>query len=183
LTTAIHAQDLGKGRFEVRASGGIINAGNGPVRVVSPTFGIEGAFGLSRFIAITAGYTYHSLRNYALVTCDSPPFDLPGETFRDKNCTSYEFQYEFMGGVRISAPNRSRITPHLQISLGAIKQNSPLLLPSGLTPGKTEFGFGPGAGVDYKLSRHFGVGVDANFVKANRFTGFYHVTGSVFFRF
>ena len=43
--------------------------------------------------------------------------------------------------------------------------------------------FGHRAGLDFKLSRHFGVGVDANFVKANRITGFYHVMGGVFFRF
>jgi hypothetical protein len=58
-----------------------------------------------------------------------------------------------------------------------------LLLPSGLAPGKTEFGFGPGVGVDFKIMRHFGTSIDANIVKANRFTGFYHVTGGVFFRF
>jgi hypothetical protein len=149
---------------------------------VSPALGIEGAFGLSRFVALTAGYTHDYLLDSALVTCDKPAFIQPGETFRLKNCISYEFQHEFMGGVRISAPNRSRITPHLEFSLGAVKQTS-TSSPADFATGKTEFGLSPGAGVDYKLSRHFGLVVDANFVKANRITGFYHVMGGVFFRF
>jgi len=189
LLTTVYAQDLEKGRFEIRASGGIVNAGNtdmrlsdAPLRVVSPAFGIEGAFGLSRFVALTAGYTHDYLLDSALVTCDKPPFIQPGETFRLKNCISYEFQHEFMGGVRISAPNRSRITPHLEFSLGAVKQTS-TSSPADFATGKTEFGLAPGAGVDFKIMRHFGVGVDANFVKANRITGFYHVMGGVFFRF
>ena len=176
LAAALNAQDLGKGGFEVRASWGIVNAGNGIDRVISPTIGVEGAFGLSRIIALTAGYTHDSLHDPVLVTCR--PFLIPPP----KDCTSYEFQHEFMGGVRISAPNRTRITPHLQFALGAVRQTS-TSSPASSATGKTEFGFGPGAGLDYKLTRHFGIGVDANYVKANSLPGFYHVTGSVFFRF
>ncbi len=176
LTAVLNAQDLGKGGFEVRAYGGIINAGGGPVRITSPTAGVEGAFGLSRFVALTAAYTHDSLHDSALVTCRA--FLIPPP----KDCTSYEFQHEFMGGVRISAPNRTPITPHLQFALGAVRQTS-TSSPASFATGETEFGFGPGAGLDYKLTRHFGIGVDANYVKANRLPGFYHVTGSVFFRF
>jgi hypothetical protein len=182
LTSSLFAQDLGKGNFEVRASAGIVNAGDGPVRVVAPAFGIEGAFGLSRFLALTAGYTHDNLHDSNLVTCDPPPYNLPGETYIPKNCVSYEFQHEFMGGVRLSVPNRSRITPHLQLSLGAIRQTS-TSGPASFATGKTEFGFGPGAGLDFKITRHFGTSIDANFVKANRYTGFYHVMGGVFYRF
>jgi hypothetical protein len=182
LATALYGQDLEQGHFEIRALGGIVNAGNGPVRVVSPTLRIEGAFGLSRFVALTAGYTHDFLLDSALVTCDSPPFILPGETFRLKNCISHEFQHEFMGGVRISAPNRSRITPHLQFSLEAVRQTS-TSSPADFATERTEFGFGPGVGVDVKIMQHFGTSVDANFVKANRMTGFYHVMGGVYIRF
>jgi hypothetical protein len=182
LPPALYAQDLEKGGFEVRAFGGIINAGNGPTRVVSPAVGIEGAFGISRFVALTAGYTHDYLHDSALVTCDPPAFILPGQTTIPKNCVSYEFQQEFMGGVRVSAPNRSRLTPHLQFSLGAVRQTS-TSSPASFASGKTEFGLGPGAGVDCKITRHFGTSIDVNFVKANRLTGFYHVTGGVFFRF
>jgi opacity protein-like surface antigen len=184
LSAALYAQDLRSSGFEVRASGGIINVGSGSVRIASPSPGFQGAFGLSRFIALTAGYTYDHMHGGDFVTCPSLPTapNLPGQTFVPKDCSNFGFQHEFIGGVRISAPNRNAITPHIQFNLGAVKQTGNWMSEPFVT-GRTEFGFGPGAGIDYKLSRHFGIGVDANFVKANRMTGFYHVTGDVFFRF
>jgi hypothetical protein len=181
LTAALNAQNLGKGGFEIRAFGGIVNAGGGPVRIIESAAGVQGAFGLSRFVAVTAGYTHDYSLDSFLIDCPSGATHiyLPGQTFIPKDCTNYGFQNEFMGGFRISAPNRSAITPHVEFSLGAVKQTAG----DNFATGRTEFGFGPGAGLDYKLTRHLGIGVDANYVKANRLPGFYHVTGSVFFRF
>jgi len=117
-----------------------------------------------------------------LVTCDLAPFDLPGQTVIPKNCVSAEFQHEFMGGFRISMPNPTRITPHLDLAAGAIKQTS-TSSPASFSDGRTEFGFAPGIGADIKVMRHFGVSIDANFVKANHMTGFYHVMGGLYFLF
>jgi len=182
LTASIYAQDLGKGNVEVKISGGFIDAGNGPVRVAAPALGIEGAFGLSRFLAVTGGYTHDYLNSASLVTCDPAPLNLPGQTIIPKNCVSAEFQHEFMGGVRISAPNVGRVTPHLEFAVGALKQSS-TSSPASFSNGRTEFGFRPGLGADLKIVRHFGISIDANFVKAHHTTGFYHVMGGVYFLF
>lgn len=48
LTAVLDAQDLGKGGFEIRAFGGIVNAGGGTIRITEPAAGVQGAFGLSR---------------------------------------------------------------------------------------------------------------------------------------
>ena len=87
-----------------------------------------------------------------------------------------------MGGFRISMPNPTRITPHLDLAAGAIKQTS-TSSPASFSDGRTEFGFAPGIGADIKVMRHFGVSIDANFVKANHMTGFYHVMGGLYFLF
>ena len=67
-----------------------------------------------------------------------------------------------MGGFRISMPNPTRITPHLDLAAGAIKQTS-TSSPASFSDGRTEFGFAPGIGADIKVMRHFGVSIDANF--------------------
>lgn len=166
LTASIYAQDLGKGNVEIKISGGFVDAGNGPARVAAPALGIEGAFGLSRFLAVTVGYTHDYLNSAVLVTCDPTPFNLAGQTIIPNNCVSAEFQHEFMGGVRISAPNATRVTPHLEFAVGAIKQTS-TSSPASFSNGRTEFGFAPGLGADIKIVRHFGISIDANFVKAH----------------
>lgn len=174
LTTAVYAQDLRKGRFELRASGGI-NAGGGPIDSPSPSYDLEAAFGLSKFFALTSDYAHDYLPDIEFA------FAVPGQF--NVQVIQNRIQ-EFLGGVRFSVPNHSPITPHLQFSMGAVRRTSDPFFSAFVTSSaQTEFGLAPGAGLDYKLSRHFGVGVDANFVKANRMTGFYHVTGGVFFRF
>jgi hypothetical protein len=166
----VYADDLGKGSFEVRASGGI-NASNGPGSWPLPSYELQTAFGISKVFALTAGYTHDYLPDTVLGSFCSSPIACNQQEFHNRI-------HEFMGGVRLSVPNSSPITPHLQFSMGAVRQTSDFSSFS-----RTEFGIAPGAGLDFKLSRHFGIGVDANFVKANRFTGFYHVMGGVFFRF
>jgi hypothetical protein len=185
LNTAVYANDLGKGSFEVRASGGI-NASNSTGGSPSPSYELEAAFGLSRFFALTAGYTHDYLRDSAFLFCNVSDFILPGQVANLANCNQQKFEnriHEFMGGVRFSVSNHSPITPHVQFSMGAVRQTSDPSPANFSGSFRTEFGIAPGAGLDYKLSRHFGIGVDANFVKANRITGFYHVMGEVFFRF
>jgi hypothetical protein len=173
LTTAVRAQDLGTGRFESRASGGI-NAGGGPIDSPSPSYDLEAAFGLSRFFALTGDYAHDYLPDTRFLIC-------LGVCIQQ---ASQDRIQEFLGGVRFSVPNHSPITPHLQFSMGAVRRTGDPLFSAFVTSSaQTEFGLAPGAGLDYKISRHFGVGVDANFVKANRMTGFYHVTGGMFFRF
>ena len=139
--------------------------------------GAGGAFGLSKFVAMTAGYTHDSRRDSSIFFCVL----YPGQTINPIGCYRNDSHYtihEMMGGVRFSAVNRSRFTPYAGVSLGVVKQTSDDP-PSRLTG----FGFAPNAGVDVKLTRHFGVNTDAAYVKANRFTGFYRVTGGVVFRF
>jgi len=174
LTTAVYAQDLGKGQLELRASGGI-NAGGRPIGSPSPSYDLEAAFGLSRFFAFTGDYAHDYLPDIGFA------FVVPGRF--NQQVIQNRIQ-EFLGGVRFSVPNHSPITPHLQFSMGAVRRTSDPFFAAFVTSStQTEFGLAPGAGLDYKISRHFGVGVDANFVKPNRMTGFYHVTGGVFFRF
>jgi len=179
LTTTVYAEDLGKGRLELRASGGI-NAGGGPIGSPSPSYDLEAAFGLSRFFALTGDYAHDYLPDseFAFIL---PVFAVQGQF--NVHVIQNRIQ-EFLGGVRFSVPNHSPITPHLQFSMGAVRRTSdPFFAAFVTSSAQTEFGLAPGAGLDYKVSRHFGVGVDANFVKANRMTGFYHVMGGVFFRF
>jgi hypothetical protein len=183
FNTSISAQDLERGRFEVRAFGGTNAVGWNR----EPSWGAGGAFGLSKFVAITAGYTHDNLQSLSLLLCTSPFFLLPGQTIDPTSCVRNDVNsalHEFMGGVRVSAVNRSRFTPYAGFSLGAVKRTSHSSS-AGFGEGAdlTEFGFAPGAGLDVKVTRHFGVCADAAYVKANRFTGFYRVTGGVFFRF
>jgi opacity protein-like surface antigen len=172
LSAAAFADDLGKGSFEVRAAGGINASNRDVLGSPLPSFELQAAFGISKFFALTAGYTHDYLQDTGFgFFCLLPTPAACNQEFHNRI-------HEFMGGVRFSVPNLSPITPHLQFGMGAVRQTSDF---SGFS--RTEFGIAPGAGLDFKLSHHFGIGVDANFVKANRFTGFYHVMGGVFFRF
>ena len=56
LTTAVRAPDLGKSRFEIRASGGI-NAGGLPIGSSSPSYDLEAAFDISGFFALIGDLT------------------------------------------------------------------------------------------------------------------------------
>jgi hypothetical protein len=160
LASAVCAQDLGKGRFEIRASGGI-NAGGGPLGSPSPSYDLEAAFGVSRFFALTGDYAHDYLPDTRFLIC-------LGVCIQQASRNRIQ---ESLGGVRFSVPNHSPITPHLQFSMGTVRRTSDPFFSAFVTSSaQTEFGLAPGAGLDFKLSRHFGVGVDANFVKANRIT-------------
>lgn len=185
--SSILAQDLERGGFEIRGSGGI-NGGASPYNHTGdPGWRIEGAYGLSRFIAVTAGYTHDNLQTRAFFVCGTPFPIQPGQSLDLTNCNSSGIDsalHEFMGGVRFSAANHTRLTPYVRFDLGAVRQTSHSSS-STFNPGPdiTKFAFSPGAGVDLQLTHHLGVGAEAEYVKPNRLGGFYRVMGGVFFRF
>ena len=187
FNSSMSAADLERGHFEIRASGGMNGGANGYGHTGEPSWSIEGAVGLSRFVALTAGYTHDDLRSQSLLFCTSPFLIVPGQIIDPANCARNDVDsalHQFMGGVRFSAVNSSRLTPYVRLDLGAVKRTSHSSSP-GFSDGRdlTEFAFAPGAGLDLKLTRHFGVGAEAAYVKPNRFGGFYRVMGGVFFRF
>jgi hypothetical protein len=181
----LSAQDLAAGHVEARFLGGANYSYTGSGRAAAPSYSIEGAFGVSRFVALTGSYTHDGLPDSNLFLCFA---DRPSDISLS-NCTRYTSSrriHEFMGGVRVSAINRTRFTPYVQMSLGTLRQTTDSLQTPQVssTGGEiTRFGVAPGLGVDVKLTRHFGIAIDARSVKAIDFHWLYRTTGGVFVRF
>src|SRR5262249_53576724 len=112
------AQDLRRGRFEIRARGGINNTRFG----TAPAVWVEGAFGLSKSVASTGTYVHDYLNDDTIRFCVVSFFILPGQQIGQ--CTAAPSGtrriHEFMGGLRLSLPNRSKFTPFVHASLGAV---------------------------------------------------------------
>lgn len=99
-------RDLNRGRREARAFVGLsFGRGAGLMDTVAPTAGAEVALGVNRLLAITGGYANNSLGMFSAR------------------------RHEAMGGVRISAANRSRVTPYGALTAGAVTSSA-----SGQTP-------------------------------------------------
>ena len=90
-------RDLNRGRGELRGFAGVsFGPSSGLMDTVAPTAGAEVAFGLNRLLAVTGSYANNSLGMHSAR------------------------RHEVMGGVRISAANRSRVTPYGALTAGAI---------------------------------------------------------------
>ena len=107
------AQDgnLTHGRKEIRGFGGM-TFGNSYLQRLTFSGGVEVAFGLNRYFGLTADYAYNSLGKDETAFCIPP-----------SSCTfkQTEKAHELMGGIRISVPNRSRVTPYASITTGLVR--------------------------------------------------------------
>lgn len=148
-------RDLIRGRGEVRGFSGFSFGGNrGLMDTVAPTAGAEVAVGISRLIAVTGSYANNGLG------MNSPR------------------RHEVMGGVRVSAVNRSRVTPYGALTAGAVATSGSgatnmmggwtgMMGTTASTTGSTaKVAISPGGGIDCKISRNVGVFLDFRAVKA-----------------
>jgi sorbitol-specific phosphotransferase system component IIA len=183
--TGVSAQDLESGHVEMRFLGGTNYSYPGPSREIWPTYSIEGAIGVTRWIAATAGYTRDMLPDSNITGCSLFPTGIDGVG----NCTYYASGrriQEFMGGVRVSGVNPTHFTPFAQVSVGAVRQTTDSFHAATVSFSGSEFtrfGVAPGVGLDVKLTRHLGIAFDARAVKAVDFHWFYRATGGMFLRF
>ena len=125
---------------------GFAGANAGPNRAPFPnasfTVGAEVAVGLLRNLSVTGTYAFDSLGSVDVVSAHA---------------------HEFMGGVRVPFPNRSVATPYLQTSLGGLTVAAGAF---GFSVSTTKFAFAPGGGVNFRLARHLGLGIDFRALKA-----------------
>jgi opacity protein-like surface antigen len=181
LCAAAFAQssDLDRGKKEVR-----VFAGMSTSRAVSvePTFsgGAEAAVGLNRIIAITGNYatSFHRISDQYCAF---------------NECLNFEEHRrldEFMGGVRFSVPNPSRITPYGVVTAGALvltdhtSASGPSFRSISSTESSAHFGVAVGGGVNFRITPRFGIAFDARGIYPIPSTAWYlPTTGGVYFRF
>lgn len=162
---------LNQGRGELRGFGGVSFGSNtGSMDTVAPTVGTEVAFGINRVLAVTGSYANNSLGMYSAR------------------------RHEVMGGVRISAANRSRVTPYGALTAGAVTASatgqsgmmggSAGMMGSATNTGRTtaRFAVSPGGGIDCKIGRNVGVFLDFRAVKAIDIGWYGRTAAGVFFR-
>lgn len=156
---------LASGRIEIRGFGG---ANGGPDRSpfsdASYSLGGEVAVDLLRYLAVTGTYSYDDIGSFGIVS---------------------EKAHEFMGGIRVPFPNRSVVTPYVQTSIGGVHlvANAGNILGVTISAGTTKFAVAPGGGIDFKVTRHFGLGIDIRAIKPVDIKWQYRATGVAFFRF
>ncbi len=153
------------GRVDIR---GLIGANGGPDRSpfsdANVSAGVEVGVGLLRNLAVTGTYVYDRVGSIGAVTAHVD---------------------EFMGGVRVPFPNKSRVTPYIQTSFGGAHFNASAF---GFGVSTTKFAVAPGGGLDIRIARHFGVGADFRALKAvdvplGGLSWQYRATGAFIFRF
>jgi opacity protein-like surface antigen len=133
---------------------------------------------LNRFIALTGNY--------------ATSFHRIGDRFcSSEGCVEFEDHRrldEFMGGVRFSVPNASRITPYGAVTAGVLALTSRTST-SGTAFGGTSntnshFGVAAGGGVTFSLTQRFGVVFDARAIYPVPGTAWHVRTAAgVYFRF
>ena len=171
--------DLDRGKKEVR-----VFAGMSTSRAVSvdPTLsaGAEAAVGLNRMIALTGNYaiSFHRIGDQYCAFNDC--FDF--EEHRRLN--------EFMGGVRFSVPNPSRITPYGVVTAGALvltdhtSASGTAFGSISNTESSVRFGVAVGGGINFRITPRFGIAFDARGIDPIPGTAWYvHTIGGVYFRF
>ncbi|MCL4797504.1 MAG: hypothetical protein KJZ84_23270 [Bryobacteraceae bacterium] len=148
-------RDLDRGRAELRGFAGVsFGPSSGLMDTVAPTAGAEIAFGLNRLLAVTGSCANNSLGMHSAR------------------------RHEVMGGVRISAANRSRVTPYGALTAGAVTASvsgrtsamggsTDMMGATAIAGGSiARFGVSPGGGIDCKIGRNVGVFLDFRAVKA-----------------
>ena len=153
------------GRIEIRGFGGA-NWGpdRSPFSDASYSLGGEVAVDLLRYLAVTGTYSYDDIGTFGIVSGKA---------------------HEFMGGVRVPFPGHSVVTPYIQTSVGGIHlvESAGNVLGVSISAGDTKFAVAPGGGIDFKVTRRFGLGIDMRAIKPVDIEWQYRATGVVFFRF
>lgn len=142
---------LEQGRFEVRGFGGL--AGDSSNIFGDPKFsgGVGAAMGLNRYVALTG--------HYALDRIGRSNWCFSGPCAPLAN----EKAHEFMGGLRLSLPNHSRVTPYAAGTIGAVRLvnfNSSATIPS------TQFAAGVGVGLNIRIHQGIGAALELHGVRA-----------------
>jgi hypothetical protein len=132
------------GRPEIR---GFVGANGStdryPFPGVSYTLGAEVAVGLLKYLSATGTYAFDNIGTRYGIAAHA---------------------HEFMGGARVPFRNRSKVTPYIQTSLGGFNVSGSHT--GGFSVGVTKFAVAPGGGMDFRLSRHMGLGFDFRAIKA-----------------
>jgi Outer membrane protein beta-barrel domain len=155
--------DLSHGKVEIRGFGGGINAGNLLLNQPAFSAGVEGAFGLNRIVALTGYYAFDHLGTVDSASCFSSGCSQSHER---------RTMHEFMGGVRFSIPNRSRITPYGDVNAGGVLRTETFSLSGSDVSyagsfSVSRFAVSVGAGANYRISRRTGINVDVRGTAAN----------------
>lgn len=164
-------RDLNRGRGELRGFAGVsFGSSSDLTDTVAPTAGAEVAFGLNRLLAVTGSYANNSLGMHS------------------------SRRHEVMGGVRISAANRSRVTPYGALTVGAVTASvsgrtgvmggsTDMMGTTASTGGSTaKFAVSPGGGIDCKIGRNMGILLDFRAVKAVDIEWYGRTAAGVYFR-
>jgi hypothetical protein len=111
--------------------------------------GVEGAYYLNPHVAVTGNYTLSRIGNEGICLFSAcAPF--PDEKF-----------HELMGGVRLALPRR--VSPYVSATIGGLRTENFVNTASGQT---TEFAFGIGVGLNIRITRRTGIGLDLRGINA-----------------
>jgi len=165
---------LAAGQLEVR---GLFGAFGASRLSPHPAYGGELAYALKDWFALTGAYIYNSLLSVSSDSCTNGVCAHAAGKAGIKEMTA---------GVRFTMPGR--IAAYGAASAGKVSLASSIAASSG------PFSFSSsaaipymavegGGGVDFSLSRSWGLAVDARVVKANGLTPYVRLAGGVYFRF
>ncbi len=173
------AQDAEEYKLELRLLGA---HAFGSELLQAPSFsaGAEGAFRLTNVVSLIANY--HHIGTPFCFSWDNctQPVIIAGRAFEP---THMQINYEVMGGVRLSLPNRTGITPYVSGVAGGVNYSY----------GSTSYAtpaVAIGADVDYRLTSRLGITSAAYRVLdtvpiygGHAFPGYGRMDAGVYFRF
>jgi hypothetical protein len=141
------------GSVEFAVGGGFVTATDMPARKVAPVGAAGVAIGLGRYFAITGNYAFSALGNADYVSCSSGTCVVGSVKVSG---------HEFTGGVRVSVPNSTRVTPFFTGSVGALRGSASTKV-LGITLGAAEniIVGGGGFGFNARVSDHLAIQYDA----------------------
>ena len=173
------AQEAEEHRFELRLLGSHTFSSEF-LHTPALNGGVEGAFRLTNAVSVVANY--HHIASTFCFSWDNctQPIIIGGRAFEQNQS---QINYEAMGGVRLSLPNRSRIAPYVSGVAGAV--NYSYGSAAHATPAAAI-----GAGVDYRLTPRLGLTTAAYRVLdvapsfgGHTFAGYIRVDSGIYFRF
>jgi hypothetical protein len=143
--------DLERGRYEVRGFGGLAVETSNILGDSKFSGGVGAAMGLNRYVALTGHYALDRIgrSNWCFFGPCAP--------------LANEKMYEFMGGLRLSFPNHSRVTPYAAGTIGAVRLVN---FRSSASSPSTQFAVGAGLGLSIRIRPRFGVALDLHAIHA-----------------
>jgi hypothetical protein len=170
--------DLSAGRIETKGFGGI-NYVRGRAPRMSMSYGSEIGVGALSFLAFTGDYAHDRIGTGSFIECSPPLCTRTTATLSIQTA---------MGGVRLSVPRLSRVTPYGSFALGLAHLSangtaSSILGNAAVSDSANRLAMSTGGGLNVKISRGVGIDWSMRGVKAMDVGWYFRSAAGIYWRF